>query len=50
MNSDYQKKSQLNIIGDGSNLNNLKKIAKNNPQYNFLWKKKSRRYGQILYS
>jgi glycosyltransferase involved in cell wall biosynthesis len=39
MNSDYQKKSQLNIIGDGSNLNNLKKIAKNNPCIIFYGKK-----------
>jgi glycosyltransferase involved in cell wall biosynthesis len=28
---EYQKKSQLNIIGDGSNLINLKKLSKNNP-------------------
>ncbi len=27
----YQKKSQLNIIGDGSNLDNLKLLANNNP-------------------
>jgi glycosyltransferase involved in cell wall biosynthesis len=39
MNSDYQKKSQLNIIGDGSNLINLKKIAKNNPHIIFHGKK-----------
>ena len=39
MENHYQKKSQLNIIGDGSNLNNLKKIAKNNPYIIFHGKK-----------
>lgn len=29
--SEYQEKSQLNIIGDGSNLDNLKLLANNNP-------------------
>ena len=36
---DYQKKSQLNIIGDGSNLNNLKKLSNNNPNIVFHGKK-----------
>jgi glycosyltransferase involved in cell wall biosynthesis len=31
----YQKKSQLNIIGDGSNLINLKKLSNNNPNIIF---------------
>ena len=39
MDNHYQKKSQLNIIGDGSNLNNLKKISKNNPYIIFHGKK-----------
>jgi glycosyltransferase involved in cell wall biosynthesis len=32
---DYQKKSQLNIIGDGSNLIFLKKLSNNNPSIIF---------------
>ena len=32
---DYQKKSQLNIIGDGSNLINLKKLSNKNPNIIF---------------
>ena len=31
----YQEKSQLNIIGDGSNLINLKKLSNNNPNIIF---------------
>ena len=31
----YQKKTQLNIIGDGSNLANLKKLSNNNPNIIF---------------
>jgi len=31
----YQKKSQLNIIGDGSNLISLKKLSNNNPNIIF---------------
>jgi glycosyltransferase involved in cell wall biosynthesis len=31
LSNEYQKKSQLNIIGDGSNLDNLKLLANNNP-------------------
>ena len=32
---EYQKRSQFNIIGDGSNLVNLKKISNNNPNIIF---------------
>jgi glycosyltransferase involved in cell wall biosynthesis len=32
---EYQKKSQLNIVGDGSNLINLKKLSDNNPNIIF---------------
>jgi len=32
---EYQKKSQLNIVGDGSNLINLKKLSNNNPNITF---------------
>jgi glycosyltransferase involved in cell wall biosynthesis len=32
---EYQKKAQLNIIGDGSNLVNLKKLSNNNPNIIF---------------
>jgi len=39
LNHDYQEKSQLNIIGDGSNLDNLKMIANNNPNIVFYGKK-----------
>ena len=39
LSSKYQEKSQLNIIGDGSNLNNLKLIANNNPNIIFHGKK-----------
>ena len=31
LSDEYQKKAQLNIIGDGSNLANLKKLSNNNP-------------------
>ena len=37
--SKIQEKSQLNIIGDGSNLSNLMKIANNNPNVVFHGKK-----------
>ena len=37
----YQEKSQLNIIGDGSNLANLKLLANNNPNIVFHGKKLS---------
>jgi len=33
--NEYQKKAQLNIIGDGSNLVNLKKLSNNNPRIVF---------------
>lgn len=36
---DYQKKSQLNIIGDGSNIINLKKLSNLNPNIIFHGKK-----------
>jgi glycosyltransferase involved in cell wall biosynthesis len=36
----FQKKSQLNIIGDGSNLINLKKLSNNNPNIIFHGKQK----------
>ena len=39
--NEYQKKSQLNIIGDGSNLDNLKLIAKNNSNIIFHGRKQS---------
>ena len=35
LSSAYQEKSQLNIIGDGSNLINLKKLSNNNPNIIF---------------
>ena len=35
LSSEYQEKSQLNIIGDGSNLINLKKLSNNNPNIIF---------------
>ena len=35
LSNDYQKKSQLNIIGDGSNLIFLKKLSNNNPNIIF---------------
>ena len=41
LSNDYQKKSQLNIIGDGSNLDNLKLIAKNNSNIIFHGRKQS---------
>ncbi|MBL7003756.1 MAG: glycosyltransferase family 4 protein [Gammaproteobacteria bacterium] len=37
---EYQKKSQLNIVGDGSNLMNLKKLSNNNPNIIFHGKQK----------
>ena len=37
--SEYQEKSQFNIIGDGSNLGNLKRLANNNPNIVFHGKK-----------
>ena len=39
LSSEYQEKSQLNIIGDGSNLDNLKLLANNNPNIIFHGKK-----------
>ena len=39
LSNEYQEKSQLNIIGDGSNLNNLKLLANNNPNIVFHGKK-----------
>ena len=39
LSSKYQEKSQLNIIGDGSNLDNLKLLANNNPNIVFHGKK-----------
>jgi len=36
----YQKKAQLNIVGDGSNLVNLKKISNDNPNIIFHGKQK----------
>jgi glycosyltransferase involved in cell wall biosynthesis len=39
LSSEYQEKSQLNIIGDGSNLNNLKLLTNNNPNIIFHGKK-----------
>jgi len=39
LSSEYQEKSQLNIIGDGSNLDNLKLLANNNPDIVFHGKK-----------
>ena len=35
LSDEYQKKAQLNIIGDGSNLANLKKLSNNNPNIIF---------------
>ena len=39
LSTNYQEKSQLNIIGDGSNLDNLKSIANKNPNIIFHGKK-----------
>ncbi len=39
LSSEYQEKSQLNIIGDGSNLDNLKLLANKNPNIIFHGKK-----------
>ena len=39
LSSEYQEKSQLNIIGDGSNLGNLRVLANNNPNIVFHGKK-----------
>ncbi len=39
LSSEYQEKSQFNIIGDGSNLGNLKQLANNNPNIVFHGKK-----------
>ena len=39
LSSEYQEKSQLNIIGDGSNLDNLKLLTNNNPNIVFHGKK-----------
>jgi len=39
LSSEYQEKSQLNIIGDGSNLDNLKLLANNNLNIIFHGKK-----------
>ena len=35
LSDEYQKRAQLNIIGDGSNLANLKKLSNNNPNIIF---------------
>jgi len=40
LSDEYQKKTQLNIIGDGSNLANLKKLSNNNPNIIFHGKQK----------
>ena len=39
LSSEYQEQSQLNIIGDGSNLDNLKFLTNNNPNIVFHGKK-----------
>jgi glycosyltransferase involved in cell wall biosynthesis len=39
LSNEYQEKSQLNIVGDGSNLDNLKLLANNNPNIVFHGKK-----------
>ena len=39
LSNEYQEKSQLNIIGDGSNLDNLKLLVNNNPNIVFHGKK-----------
>ena len=39
LSNEYQEKSQLNIIGDGSNLDNLKLLTNNNPNIVFHGKK-----------
>ncbi len=39
LSSEFQEKSQLNIIGDGSNLENLRILASNNPNIVFHGKK-----------
>ena len=39
LSSEFQEKSQLNIIGDGSNLENLRILANNNPNIVFHGKK-----------
>jgi len=39
LSGEYQKKSQLNIIGDGSNLENLKLLVEDNPNIIFHGKK-----------
>jgi len=39
LSSEYQEKSQLNIVGDGSNLDNLKLLANNNSNIVFHGKK-----------
>jgi glycosyltransferase involved in cell wall biosynthesis len=39
LSSEYQEKSQFNIIGDGSNLDNLKLLSNNNPNIVFHGKK-----------
>ena len=41
LSDEYQKKSQFNIIGDGSNLENLKLIAKDNSKIVFHGRKQS---------
>jgi glycosyltransferase involved in cell wall biosynthesis len=40
LSDEYQKKAQLNIVGDGSNLVNLKKISNDNPNIIFHGKQK----------
>ena len=41
LSDEYQKKSQFNIIGDGSNLENLKLTAKDNSKIVFHGRKQS---------
>tara|TARA_Y100000768_G_scaffold94889_1_gene68984 strand:+ start:3008 stop:4225 length:1218 start_codon:yes stop_codon:yes gene_type:complete len=50
MHNDYQKKSRLNIIGDGSNLDNLKLLAKNNPYIYFYGRQPSKIMGNYYQS
>jgi glycosyltransferase involved in cell wall biosynthesis len=42
LSSEYQQKSQFNIIGDGSNLENIKKVANNNPHIIFYGRQDSK--------
>jgi len=47
---EYQKKTQLNIIGDGSNLANLKKLSNNNPNIIFHGKQMRKDMGKYYKS